>query len=112
MKKKLGVLAVATVLCLTGCASGPDLSDIQTNMEAEYMAGLLLKYDANNEDMLDYDRSILNPTPSPTVAPTAKPTSQAQQTAGADSASGQNSTPAEEVQNYVQLSVIQPVRDV
>ena len=35
------------------------------------MAGALLKYDKNNDDMLDYDRSILRATPTP--APTSKP---------------------------------------
>jgi hypothetical protein len=51
-------------------------------MEAEYMAGILLKYDKNNQDMLDYDRSILEPTSSPVE--TKKPTASSAPVTGDD----------------------------
>lgn len=77
MKKRLIVTAAVMALALTGCGSGPNLDDVSRDMEAEYMAGALLKYDKNNDDMLDYDRSILRATPTPeptkTPAPSASP---------------------------------------
>lgn len=86
MRKKLCVAVIAAAVMLTGCTSAPDLSNVHRDMEAEYIAGILLKYDANNEDMLDYDRSLLKPTPTPvpTRKPAAEPTpSAAQNTSGA-----------------------------
>jgi hypothetical protein len=70
-KKRLVVTVLAVSLLVTGCSSVPDLSDVHRDMEAEYMAGILLKYDKNNQDMLDYDRSVLEPTPTP--VPTQQP---------------------------------------
>jgi uncharacterized protein YceK len=72
MRKRLFAAVLAASLLVTGCSSVPDLSDVHRNMEAEYMAGILLKYDKNNQDMLDYDRSILEPTATPVA--TKKPT--------------------------------------
>ena len=71
MKKRLIVTAAVMALALTGYGSGPNLDDVSRSMEAEYMAGTLLKYDKNNDDMLDYDRSVLRatPTPEPTRTP-------------------------------------------
>lgn len=77
MKKRVIVTAAVIALALTGCGSGPDLDDVSRNMEAEYMAGALLKYDKNNDDVLDYDRSVLKATPTPeptkTPAPSVSP---------------------------------------
>lgn len=79
MKKRIIVTAAVVALALTGCGSGPNLDDISRDMEAEYMAGALLKYDKNNDDMLDYDRSVLKatPTPEPTQTPAASATAPA-----------------------------------
>ena len=71
--KRLIAAAAVMAFTLTGCGSVPDLDHVNRDMEAEYMAGALLKYDKNNDDMLDYDRSILRATPTPTPAPTSKP---------------------------------------
>lgn len=57
--KRLIAAAAVMAFTLTGCGSVPDLDHVNRDMEAEYMAGALLKYDKNNDDMLDYDRSIL-----------------------------------------------------
>ena len=56
--KRLIAAAAVMAFTLTGCGSVPDLDHVNRDMEAEYMAGALLKYDKNNDDMLDYDRSI------------------------------------------------------
>lgn len=73
MKKRWIVTVITTAVVLSGCGKIPDLDDINRDMEAEYMAGALLKYDKNNNDVLDYDRSVLRVTPTP--VPTRKPVS-------------------------------------
>lgn len=74
MKKKYMtsiIIAVSAVL-LTSCASQvPELSELDNNKAAEYMAGEVLKHDLDYAYALDYDRSILDATPTP--APTPKP---------------------------------------
>ena len=79
MKKKLCVLTLVATVALTGCTQVPDLSNIDNNLAAQYVADALLKYDKNYDDSLDYDHSILQatptpaPTPVPTLAPSASP---------------------------------------
>lgn len=78
MKKKyvICVLTMASAVLLTSCASQvPELSEIDNNKAAEYMAGEMLKNDADYAYALDYDRSILEatPTPAPTKVPVATP---------------------------------------
>lgn len=104
MKKRICVAVLLTAALLTGCTSVPDLDNVNRDLEAEYMAGILLKYDKNNQDMLDYDRSILTPTPTPVPSrkPAASPspsgqedTSQAAQ--GEDGAPAVNMVDADEI---------------
>lgn len=75
MRKKIGVLAIGLAVVLTGCTKVPDLSKVDNDIAAQYLADSLLKYDTHYEDALEYDHSLLNPTPTPepTVAP-ATPT--------------------------------------
>ncbi len=73
MKKKAVAAALSVAVLLTGCTSVPDLTSADQNMEAEYMAGALLKYDKNYEYSLDYDRSVLDATPTPEPTPSAAP---------------------------------------
>lgn len=80
MRKRFCLTALAVSMLLSGCTNVPDLSMAYNNMEAEYMAGLMLKYDANYEGMLDYDRSVLKPTPTP--QPTRKPAPESQSSTG------------------------------
>ncbi|MDE6568606.1 MAG: DUF4352 domain-containing protein [Lachnospiraceae bacterium] len=73
MKKKyiISMVTVASAVVLTSCASQvPELSELDNNKAAEYMAGEMLKYDEDYALALDYDRSILEATPTP--APTPK----------------------------------------
>lgn len=76
MKKKLFVTAVVVSMLVTGCTQVPELTKIDNDMAAEYMAGSMLKYDKEYEYALDYDRSILQatPEPTPTLVPVAAPT--------------------------------------
>lgn len=74
MKKKymVSMITVASAVLLTSCATQvPELSELDNNKAAEYMAGEILKCDADYAYALDYDRSILDATPTP--APTPKP---------------------------------------
>lgn len=78
MKKKymIGIVMVASAALLTSCATQvPELSEFDNNKAAEYMAGEILKYDVDYAYALDYDRSILDatPTPAPTQAPVDTP---------------------------------------
>lgn len=69
MNKKLTATVLAASILLTGCTSVPDLSQLNQDIEAEYIAGVLLKYDKNYDHALKYDRSLLKPTPAPTRTP-------------------------------------------
>lgn len=78
MKKKylIGIVTVASSVLLTSCAAQvPELSKYDNDKAAEYMAGEMLKYDADYAYALEYDRSILKatPTPAPTKVPVATP---------------------------------------
>lgn len=112
MRKQLCAMAMAVMVLLTGCASSvPDLSRIHNNMEAEYMAGALLKYSKNYDEMLDYDRSILTatPTPEPTKKPTPKPSDgTAQNGEDGTETSAQGTEPV----NYVELEQLSPAKGV
>lgn len=72
MRKKLIALALAVAISTTGCGV-VDLSDENKNIIAEYMAGELLKYNKDYSGSIEYDRSVLEPTPEPTVEPTVTP---------------------------------------
>lgn len=54
-RRLIALFLSVTILC-TGCgASGIQLSEEENNMIAEYIAGLLLKYDYNYDEKLVYD---------------------------------------------------------
>ena len=81
MKKKFSVLAIfmSTLFVLTGCSSSvPDLSDVDNDIAAQYMADALLQHDKKYDDSLEYDHSILEATPTP--APTPVPATPAPDT--------------------------------
>lgn len=94
MKKKLCVLTLAAAVTLTGCTQVPDLSNVDNNLAAQYVADTLLKYDKNYDDLLDYDHSILwatpTPEPTPVPTPTPMPSSEQQKPAEGDGASVTN----------------------
>lgn len=77
MRKRICVLATVMAFSLTGCLKTevPDLSKVDNDMAAQYMADALLKNDKKYDESLDYDHSILQPTPTPmpTEAPTPVP---------------------------------------
>lgn len=75
MKKRFYAAVLSVAVLMTGCSSGPDLSRFNNDLEAEYIAGTLLKYNADYEGMLEYDRSILDVTPTPVPTPTVTPAS-------------------------------------
>lgn len=112
MKKRFCAAVLAMAVVLTGCSSGPDLSRVHRNMEAEYMAGLLLKYDANYEEMLDYDRSILNatPTPAPTRTPAA-PSATDGSVAGSEGAAGNGMDDSQPV-TYISMDEMGTIQGV
>lgn len=75
MRKKLCITAMVMTVVLTGCTSVPDLSKVDNDLAAQYMADSLLKNDESYSGISDYDHSVLEdtPTPKPTVAATPTP---------------------------------------
>lgn len=76
MRRKLCIIALTTAAVLGGCGTDvPDLSNVDNDIAAQYMADALLRNDRHYEESLDYDHSILEatPTPEPTEAPTPVP---------------------------------------
>ena len=74
MKKRIIATVLTAACALTGCSTSvPDLSKLDVGKASEYMAGELLKHDSKYAYGLDYDRSILNPTPTPTPIVTPAP---------------------------------------
>ena len=102
MKKKylFSILTMTSAVLLTSCATQvPELSKFDNDKAAEYMAGEMLKYDTKYAYALDYDRSVLEvtPTPAPTKAPTVTPkpvSDPAQQDPSATGGAGGEETPA------------------
>lgn len=102
MKKKLCVLTMVTAAVLTGCTDVPDLSHVDNNLAAQYVADALLRNDKNYDDSLDYDHSILQatPTPAPTPVPTPVPSDD-----GSDSNEGSNGGGSQAGESYQSVSV-------
>ncbi len=74
MKKLYAVLLVMSI-ALTGCASFPDLSEKESDMISQYIAGAVLNYTKGYQYSFNYDRTVLEPTlpPAPTLKPVSKP---------------------------------------
>ena len=70
MRSKLCIIGIVACAALTGCSNVPDLSHVDNDLTAQYMADALLKNDDSYQGVLDYDHSILEATPSPTAEPT------------------------------------------
>ncbi|MCH5268823.1 MAG: DUF4352 domain-containing protein [Lachnospiraceae bacterium] len=88
MKRKMIITTMVTALVLTGCGSSvPELSKIDNSKASEYLAGELMKYDDSYQYGLEYDHSVLHPTPVPTIAPTPVPSDASKSDKGADSSS-------------------------
>ena len=112
MKKRLIVTAAVMALALTGCGSGPNLDDVSRSMEAEYMAGALLKYDKNNDDMLDYDRSVLRATPTPEPTRTPVPSGSPAASAASQNSSDPGAASDTPAVNYVAAEQVYAMNQV
>ncbi|MCI8337395.1 MAG: hypothetical protein HFH62_01765 [Lachnospiraceae bacterium] len=76
MRRKFCIIALSIAMLLVGCGTDvPDLSRVDNNVAAQYVADALLRGDKHYDESLDYDHSILEPThtPEPTPVPTATP---------------------------------------
>lgn len=89
--KLLLVVTGMSLLLLTGCGSSISLTDNETSIVAEYVGGLVLKYDKNYEDSLIVPEDILEEdvqatvTPTPTTAPSDEGVNNANDTVSKDS---------------------------
>lgn len=110
MRKRFCVGVIAVALLFTGCTSVPNMSRINNDMEAEYIAGTLLKYDANYDGGLEYDRNLLNATPSPkpTPSPVASPSELSSEDDNSVTSQGAISQP----QSYVSLESMAPMKGI
>ena len=110
MRKAFCAAVLSVAILLTGCSSGPDLSRFNNDLEAEYIAGTLLKYNADYEGMLEYDRSILDVTPTPVPTPTLAPTATPAGESGTETSTGEG---GEEIQQIpVSLDEISPAEGI
>lgn len=73
MKKRMYAVTLAASVVLTGCASVPDLSDKDSEMISQYIAGAVLNGSDNYKYAFNYDKSLLEPTPVPTPEPAPEP---------------------------------------
>ncbi len=74
MRRKLCIIALGIAALLVGCGTDvPDLSRVDNNVAAQYVADALLRGDKHYDESLDYDHSILEPTPEPTPTPVPTP---------------------------------------
>ena len=114
MKRKLCVLTLVAAVALSGCTRVPDLSNIDNDIAAQYVADALLKHDKNYDDSLDYDHSILQatPTPAPTPVPTPVPSASAEATQQPGTDSDGDGASAGEVLESVSVSDIYGVAGV
>ena len=113
MKKKLSIIVLAMVALLTACGvQVPDLSETDNNVAAQYVAGALLKYDKAYDDSLDYDHSLLQPTPKPTPKPVAVATMEPQQSDGQGGNQGNSNNQGAEARTKVSLSELYGVSGV
>ena len=74
MKKKLCIVVLAACVSMTGCAASvPELTDTDSEMISQYLAGAVLNHDADYKYGFSYDKSVLKPTPTPEPTPTLVP---------------------------------------
>lgn len=102
MRSKLCIMTIVACAALTGCSNVPDLSHIDNDLTAQYMADALLKNDDSYQGVLDYDHSILEATPTPTVEPTPAATAapaQDQNMDGTNTSSANEGAGTDGVQN-------------
>lgn len=112
MRRKICIIALSVATLLAGCGTDvPDLSRVDNNVAAQYVADALLRGDKHYDESLDYDHSILEPTPTPepTLAPTDKPREDAKP--GDDQGGGQGGQEAPQVSN-VSLSELYGISGV
>lgn len=70
MRRRLCAVTIMTALILTSCGpSVPDLSHVNNDIAAQYVADALLRKDKNYDEGIDYDHSLLQPTPTPMPTP-------------------------------------------
>ena len=105
MKKKLCIVALGAAAVLAGCGTDvPDLSRVDNNVAAQYVADALLRNDKHYDESLDYDHSLLEPTPTPepTQAPTSEP---AGSSAPGNTEGAQGASAPEEGQSVTNVSL-------
>lgn len=76
MKNKIFLAVTGLImLVLTGCASSISLTDNESDLVAEYIAGLMFKYDKNYEETLilpeeETEEVVVSVSPTPTPVST------------------------------------------
>lgn len=111
MKKTwMAVILLAMVATLSGCSGNGALSEEVNDQVAEYMAGVLLKYDKKYDEALLYELPAPTPEPTPTPVPVSTPKStQAEDPVG--TASGEAGESLKEVE-YIELNELIGDKDI
>lgn len=114
LKKKISLTAMVAALVLAGCGGGvPDLSKENAGTAAQYVADALLRNDKHYDEGIDYDHSLLKPTPTPvpTLAP-AKPGNKNDANSGNDSSGTNGSSAQTENRKSVSISSVYGIKGI
>lgn len=126
MKKRMFATVLIISMVLAGCAKFPDLTDDDSAMISQYIAGAVLNSSDRYKHSFNYDKSVLNPTPKPVPVKTAAPASKEDQGngtmqgigsqgtgtgkgSGTGTGNGGSSTPAKESVSLSQIYGIQGI---
>lgn len=108
MKKIYAVILVMSI-ALTGCANFPDLSEKESDMISQYLAGAVLNYTKGYKNSFIYDKTVLKPTPPPVPTLAPVPTPEAKKPGGSSKGNSGNSAP---VAKNVSLSEIYAIAGI
>lgn len=92
MKKRMFATVLIISMVLAGCARFPDLTESDSTMISQYIAGAVLNSSERYGHSFNYDKSVLKPTPKPATVKTAAPAGNEEQGNGGTQGMGSQGT--------------------